>query len=86
MSIEQVRDASTPQEMRMELHRMASCDPLVRAIFDTSYYNGMNAEDKYTMLAYQAMKHRNELLEMSIRNAELSTKIVYIVQNPGDVI
>lgn len=58
--LEQVKEATTPTEMRAELCRLRHFDPLVRAVFDSADYSGMSAEDRYTVLAYHAMKAKNE--------------------------
>lgn len=59
--IAEVRDATTPQEMRAELFRLRFDDPLVRACLDAGDYSGMSAEDKYTVLAYNAVKQKCHL-------------------------
>ena len=58
--LEQVRDATTPEEMRAELFRLKHYDPLVRACWDASDYGGMGSEDRYTILAYNATKAKNK--------------------------
>ena len=56
--IEQVKDAATPEEMRAEIFRLSFHDALVRAVTDAANYSGMNAEDRYTLLAYHTLKER----------------------------
>lgn len=58
--LEQVKDATTPDEMRAELFRLKHYDPLVRAVWDSADYGGMNAEDRYTVMAYHAVKAKTE--------------------------
>jgi len=58
MEVEQVRDATTPEQMRAEFFRLARYDSMVRAVMDTANYNGLSAEDKYTLLAYSALRDR----------------------------
>lgn len=58
--IEQVKDAATPEQMRAEIFRLQHYDHLVKSVMDTANYNGMSAEDRYTMLAYHALKQRND--------------------------
>lgn len=58
--LEQVKEATTPEEMRAELFRLKHYDPLVRAVWDSADYGGMSAEDRYTILAYHAVKSKNE--------------------------
>ena len=54
--IEQVRDANTFEEMRAEIARLRRYDALVRQATDAADYKGLSAEDRYTMLAYCALK------------------------------
>ena len=63
---EQVRDAETPNEMRAELNRLKYFDPLVKNVFALADYSGLNAEDRYVILAYRAMRDRNKALEMTL--------------------
>lgn len=53
--IEQVREATTPSDMRAEIARMSRSNYLVRLVWDSADYTGLSAEDRYTMLAYHAM-------------------------------
>lgn len=67
--LEQVRDVTTPEEMRAELFRLARFDPIVRAVFDSANFTGASAEDRYSVLAYHAIKAKiaaqNQVLEFS---------------------
>jgi hypothetical protein len=65
-NIEQVKDAHTPEEMRAEIYRMGQYDPMVRSVLDTADYNGMSAEDKYTVMSYMAVKQLNELKKLQM--------------------
>jgi hypothetical protein len=53
--IEQVREAITPSEMRIEIARLRWHNCLVRASMDSADYTGLSAEDRYTMLAYHVL-------------------------------
>ena len=53
--IEQVREATTPSEMRVEIARLTRNNHIVRATMDCADYTGLSAEDRYTMLAYHAL-------------------------------
>lgn len=59
-ALEQVKDATTPDEMRAEIFRLQHYDPLVRRVTDMAIHTGMNAEDRYTVLAYHALRSKNE--------------------------
>lgn len=58
MHIEQLREAKTPEEMRAEIHRLARerSSALIRSVMDCADFNGLSAEDRYTMLAYHALR------------------------------
>lgn len=60
---EPVRDATTPNEMRAEIMRLSwnNRNPLVRQVMDAADYNGLSAEDRYTLLAYHALKEMTRL-------------------------
>jgi len=77
--IEQVQDATTPREMRAEIFRLLRHDPLIRSVMDTADYNGMAAEDRYTLLAYYALKERNRLREMVLEQAMLRPPPPFLV-------
>lgn len=53
--IEQVREATTPSEMRAEIARLRRDNHLVHAAMDAADYTGMSSEDRYTVLAYHAL-------------------------------
>ncbi len=61
--IEKVKDATTPEDMRAEIFRLRHCDPLVRTVMDSANCTGMNAEDRYTVLAYHALRAKNDAQE-----------------------
>ena len=56
MKIELPKEATSPADMRAEIFRLRRDLPPVRAVMDTADYNGMSAEDRYTMLAYHALR------------------------------
>ena len=70
--------AETPEQMRAELFRLRHYDSLVRAVMDAADYSGMSSEDKYTMLAYHAMKDRNRFQAMLIDSMSLSVKPFFL--------
>ena len=69
--LEQVKDAETPEEMRAELYRLQYYDPLVRAVMDSADYRGASAEDRYTVLAYNALKQLAEIKRHVLDDAML---------------
>jgi len=56
MRIEQVREANSPEEMRAEISRLRREGVLVRSVMDMADYRGLSAEDRFTVLAYYALK------------------------------
>ena len=76
--IEQVKDASTPKEMRSEIFRLSYYDPLVRSVRDAANYSGMSAEDHYTVLAYNALRERNKLQSLMLNDANISVRPMMI--------
>lgn len=58
MQIEQVKDAGTLDEMRAEIFRLQMYDPMVRQVTDMANFRGLSAEDRYTALAYYALRER----------------------------
>ncbi len=82
MEIEQVKKVITPDEMRAELFRLSHHDPLVRSVMQSADYNGMSAEDRYTILAYYAMAERNKFQQMLVEYAMLDTRAVRLETIP----
>ena len=56
---EQVKNADTLEEARAEIYRLAHHDPLVRMVMRIAIEGDLGAEDKFTLLAYHALKDRN---------------------------
>jgi hypothetical protein len=78
---EQVKDATTPAEMRAELHRLSYHDPLVNSVFSFADYSGLSAEDRYTMLAYHAMRDRNKAIGMTLETLKYDVPHPVATQN-----
>lgn len=72
MQIEQVRDAATPADMRAEIYRLRREVPLVRSVMYIADYNGLSAEDRYTMLAYHALKESAEARELLLEQLNIT--------------
>lgn len=56
MQIEQLKDVETLEEMRAEISRLRRHDPMVCRVMDMADYRGLSAEDRYTALAYYALR------------------------------
>jgi hypothetical protein len=61
-----IKDCSTPDEVRAELFRLRRESILVSRAMDFSDYNGYSGEDKYAMLAYHALKSRAEYIKSTL--------------------
>lgn len=71
MQIEQLKEAATVEEMRAEIFRLRHHDYLLRNAMDAADYKGMSAEDRYTILAYYALRERAKLLATVLDDAML---------------
>lgn len=69
MLIEQMKDAATPEEMRAEIQRMRRYDPLACGAMELADREGMTAEDRYTVLAYHALRALIDARQRAINNA-----------------
>jgi hypothetical protein len=54
-------EAKTPAEMRASIERGQRLIPIVRQALMTARGAGLSAEDTYSMLAYHALQHMQEL-------------------------
>lgn len=82
MNIEQVREATTPEEMRSEILRLRHEVSLVRAVMDMADFNGMSAEDRYTILAYHAIKESAKARSMLLDQLQMTTQKHFLVTHP----
>ena len=82
MNTEQVRDATTTEEMRAEIFRLQRLDPLVRSVMDAANYRGMSAEDRYTMLAYHALRQKNHMQALILEGAMMNPMPPMILIRP----
>lgn len=69
----EIRDATTPAEMRAEIYRLRNESPLVCAVMQTADYSGLSAEDRFTVLAYLALKESARNQQMLIKQLEVAT-------------
>ena len=81
---EPVQEAQTVEEMRAEINRLRRYEPLVRSVMDTADYNGMSSEDRFTILAYQALKQNSKLKEMCLEyNNTHITPMTFVKDGAG---
>ena len=70
MDIEQLKDASTPDEMRAEIFRMRFHNPMVHSVMNIADYRGLSAEDRYVILSYNALRAINKLKQIMMIDAQ----------------
>lgn len=56
MEFEEPREAVTPAEMRAEIFRLRYNNATIHNVMTAADHQGLSAEDRYTMLAYYALK------------------------------
>lgn len=61
---DQMEKAKTPDEMRAKISRLRFDNPMVATVMDMADIRGLSAEDRYTVLAYYALR---ELIMMHKR-------------------
>ena len=84
MNVEQVREATTPEEMRAEIFRLRREAPLVRSVMDMADFNGLSAEDRYTALAYYALQESANARRLVLEQLQMTTPAHFLVTpNPN---
>lgn len=78
-----VEDAATPEAMRAVIYKLKFDIPLVRSVMDMADYNGLSAEDRYTMLAYHAVKESVRLRDMLLEQINTTPDKPILVPNEG---
>lgn len=81
MQVEQVRDVGTPSEMRAEIFRLRRENPLVRSVMDMADYNGLSAEDRYTVIAYHALKDSARLQQLLLQQLNITPHQFLVPRN-----
>lgn len=69
MQIEQVKNANSLEEMRAEIFRLSRNDAMVRQVMDMANHRGLSAEDRFTALAYYALRERSLLQKVILDDA-----------------
>lgn len=70
--IEQVKDATTPAEMRAEIYRLRHYKPMVSMVIDMADYNGLSAEYRFTILAYHALKEKQDTRAQLLQQIQMT--------------
>lgn len=81
MPIKPLDEATTPEEMRAALFKMSYDDSLVGQVFMHANRSGLSAEDRYTMLAYHAVKAYRHMMNDAIEQANISPRHYTIFPN-----
>lgn len=61
----------TPAEMRAEIFRWSYEDPIVRNCFAVADRDGLSGEDRFTLLAYHALRVKKEAYDMLLERAKV---------------
>ena len=77
-----IDDATTPEEMRAALFRVKRYNNTVWGAFDAADHKGLDGEDRYTLLAYHAVKLAEELQELLIEQTMTQIRPIVIATNP----
>lgn len=65
-----LEDAHTPDEMRRALLEFSRNDPLVHKVLNAGRHQGLSGEDTYVLLAYNALKERNQYKRLCLEFSE----------------
>lgn len=71
MTVEQVRPCTGTNDMRAEIFRLRHEDPLVRNVLTMADYTGMSSEDRYALLAFEALKQLNAIKQRVLEDFSL---------------
>ena len=71
-TVDEVMDAQTPDGMRRRINRYSREDPLVKAVLDMAYHRGFSGEDTMTILAFEALRQRERLMDHALNEAMTS--------------
>lgn len=69
---------TTPSEMRAEINKLRFNEPLVGAVLRDADDAGMSSEDRYTVLAFHALRCMRELQAAYIKLASDGLPPIYI--------
>lgn len=83
--MEEVRTATTIDEMRAEIFRLSRKDALTHNAMNSASYRGLSGEDRYVLLAYHALKERAVLMDSLLRMDALTPRM-YTAPLGGDVV
>lgn len=67
-------------QMRQEIQRAAYDSPLINRVFQQAQYAGLSGEDKYTVLAYHALKELQRHYQLNLEWLNLTPSPIKIVK------
>ena len=67
-----VTECATIEGMRKRIQQYARHEPMVRAVYDSCYYEGRNGEDTMTMLAFHALLDRERFKKLLLDQSMMS--------------
>lgn len=78
----EIAECSTPQGIRAYLNRkVCRCNNfLLHNIFDLAYVTGLSGEDKYTVLAFEALKRAEDLQEQLLDQVNSTLRVASVVR------
>jgi hypothetical protein len=71
------------REMRKAIEEASRDSSLIRQAFDTAYYMGLSGEDKYTLLAYHALRQLETHFQVNMKSLMLSPSPQVVVPAPN---
>lgn len=83
---EEVKEQATLDGMRRAIEMASRDSVLIRQCLDSARYAGLSGEDKYVLLAYQALLALEEHWQRNLRFSELSPNVPPIVIKDEKVI
>lgn len=74
LGMEPIKDTDIPtfDQMREAIYQGSRDSHLVRQVLDTANYRGLSGEDKYVLLAYQALLHLEDVHKRLMRMVSLA--------------
>lgn len=78
---EEIRAATTPNEMRAEVTRNARANKIVYNVEMLASHSGMSGEDKYATMAYHLMRENAELRKHILNGLATQPTQIFITKD-----
>jgi len=78
ITAKEVSEVETIQGKRKRINDFSHYDPLVRAVFNSAYAQGLSGEDTMTLLAYAALIEYERMREIALEAASINPRPVVI--------